>query len=193
MRKVILIALTIVSTHTFGQSFIERFHFGLKAGANYSNFINTDFDTEGLMGFHTGAIIAFEIFDKWFIQEDFLFSTQGAKIKNNLFDEDIEISYLNVPIVVKYHSNLGLYVEAGLQFNMLLKDYDGFGDEDFADKIDFGVVGGIGYQFKNNLLDGLGIGVRYYLGISKAGNFDASNIETDFKNGVAQMSLFYII
>ncbi|MBL4559366.1 MAG: PorT family protein [Labilibaculum sp.] len=194
MRKVILIVLTVISTQAFGQSFLERFHFGIKAGTNYSDFIDTDFDTKGLTGFHGGVIVAFDISDRWAIQEDFMFSIQGTKLKNDLFEEDVKISYLNVPIVLQYHSKMGLYIEAGPQFNMLIDDYDGLDDEDFAEKIDVGAVGGIGYHFnKDGGLKGFGIGARYYIGLTKVSEFNFSNFDNaDYKQGVVQVSLFYI-
>jgi hypothetical protein len=41
---------------------------------------------------------------------------------------------------------------------------------------------------------GLGIGARYTAGISKVGDFDASQGQNpDFKNGVIQISLFYTL
>lgn len=40
---------------------------------------------------------------------------------------------------------------------------------------------------------GLGIGGRYNIGVSKVGDFDAANIDPDFKNGVIRFSLFYTL
>ncbi len=199
MKKVILVVLiSIVSAQSYSQSFfgkiINKLHYGVKAGVNYSDFMNTDFKTEGSIGFHGGAIITFDISDRLAIQEDFMFSTQGTRMKNDLFEQDIELSYLNVPIVLQYHSKMGFYLEAGPQFNMLIDDYDGLDDEDFAKKIDAGVVGGIGYHFnKDGGLSGFGIGARYYIGLSKVSEFKFSNFDNaDYKQGVAQVSLFYI-
>jgi len=48
---------------------------------------------------------------------------------------------------------------------------------------------GLGYQSAG----GFGIGARYMAGISKVGNFDAHNINPDFKNSLLQVSLFYAI
>jgi hypothetical protein len=77
-----------------------------------------------MAGFHAGAIVNFKLSDAWSIQEDFLYSTQGAKIKDNTFATagDLKLSYLSVPIVVKYHSGIGIYAEAGAQANMLIED-----------------------------------------------------------------------
>lgn len=55
MKKILLILLVIVSTGASAQSILSRLHFGIKAGGNYSNFTNANFDTDPLMGFHAGA------------------------------------------------------------------------------------------------------------------------------------------
>lgn len=190
MKKILLILLVIVSTGASAQSILSRLHFGIKAGGNYSNFTNANFDTDPLMGFHAGAIVGFDLIKGLSVQEEFLFSTQGAEIKgdNSLFDKDkLELSYISVPILLKYKTSIGIYIEAGPQFNMLVSDVKDTGFDEFADKVDAGVAGGIGYQFKN-----LGIGARYYTGLTKVGKFDSSNIKPDFKNSVLQASIFYI-
>lgn len=195
MKKVVLLAVIVITTQaTFSQSLLKRLRFGIKGGANYSNFTNTSFDTEGLLGYHGGLIVNLKLTGKLSIQEEFLFSTQGAKVKNGFTvkDNDLKLSYLSVPILLKYHSNIGLYGEIGGQANMLIEDAKNTGYKDFADKIDAGAVAGLGYQFKIGMLKGLGIGVRYYYGLKDVGKFDASSIKPDFKNSVAQGSIFYI-
>lgn len=195
MKRVILVALiSIVSSQIYGQSLLDRLHFGLKLGANYSEFIDTGFESEGLVGFHGGAIIMFKISDRLVIQEDFMFSTQGTTVKNDLYKEDVKLSYLNVPIVLQYHTKMGLYIEAGPQFNMLIDDYDGLNDEGFAEKIYIGALGGIGYRFnKDGELKGFGIGMRYYIGLTNVSEFSLSDFDSaDYKQGVTQVSLFYI-
>lgn len=192
MKKIILIVLVMVSVSTgaSAQSILDRLYFGIKGGGNYSNFTNADFDTDPLMGFHAGAIVGFNLVEGLSIQEEFLFSTQGAEIKGDesLFGKKkLELSYISVPFLLKYKTKLGIYIEAGPQFNMLVSDVKDTGFDKFADKVDLGIAGGIGYQFKN-----IGIGARYYTGLSKVGKFDSSDIKPDFKNSVIQASIFYI-
>lgn len=195
MKKAFLVAVVIMTANvSFGQSFLNRFYFGLKAGGNFNNFVNADFGTESLLGYHGGAIVGFKITDKLLVHQEFLFSTQGAKIKDNLFGtkEDLKLSYLSVPILLKYHTSIGFYVEIGGQANMLIEDAKNTGFEDFADKVDAGAVAGLGYQFKTGPIKGLGLGARYYHGLMDVGKFDSSVLKTDFKNSVAQLSVFYI-
>jgi hypothetical protein len=185
-----LTCLVLLSTKGFSQSFLKRFEVGIKAGANYSNFTNASFPTDPLVGFHAGATVAFKITNNFLIQEEFLFSTQGAKIKGSEFDnQDLKLSYISVPILLKYRTNSGFYIEAGAQAGMKAKEQvKGLSAGDFAKKLDLAAVGGIGYQSKM----GLGIGARYVYGLSKVGDFNASNIKNDFKNNNAQASIFYV-
>lgn len=190
MKNLFLLCIVLVSSSVFSQSIFDRLHFGVKAGGNYSDFSNANFDTEGLPGFHAGAIIAFDINEKWSVQEDFLFSTQGAKIKGGISDgKDLKLSYISVPIVLKYKTSFGLYFEAGPQVGILVsEDFKEITNNDFAEKIDAGMVGGIGYQFPN----GLGIGARYYYGLTDISKIKSTTINTDFQNNMSQVSLFYI-
>ncbi|MFW0718578.1 porin family protein [Pedobacter sp. N23S346] len=194
MKKLLLLSSVciLISTSSFGQGMFkklaQKLEFGIKAGGNYSNFDGANFATDPLAGFHGGATVAFKVTDNFLIQQEFLFSMQGAKVlAGPLGAQEIKLSYLSVPILLKYRTNFGLFVEAGPQVGLKLKEeVTGFQDIDFAKKIDFGVAGGIGFQSKI----GLGIGARYLYGIEKV--MDKPNVALgDFKNNNIQASIFY--
>lgn len=195
-KNLCFVLLILVTGSCFSQgskTILERIHFGVKAGSNYSDFTNAKFSTEGLIGFHAGAIVGFEINDHFSIEEEFLYSQQGATLKGGLMDgEDIKLSYVTVPILVKYKTDFGLFLEAGPQVGILVdEDFKALGissDTKYAEKIDGGVVGGIGYQFKN----GLGIGARGYISFTDVTKSASGGINTDFQNVMAQASIFYI-
>ncbi len=92
----------------FSQNLFNKIYFRLKAGGNFSNLVDTDFETEGLFGYYSGAIIGLKFSDNIMVQEEFPFSAQGAKVKDgfNLFEGDIELSYISVLILLKYYFNL---------------------------------------------------------------------------------------
>jgi hypothetical protein len=123
------------------------------------------------------------------VQEDFLFSKQGAKINGgSLGGQDLKLYYFSVPILLKYRTH-GFYLEAGMQAGIKVKeDVAGINTGNFAQRIDLGAAGGIGYQSKM----GLGIGVRYIYGISKVADANLANITNDFKNNNIQASIFYV-
>lgn len=74
---------------------------------------------------------------------------------------------------------------------MLIKDADKTGVGDFANKVDASAAAGIGYQFKNGPVKDLGIGARYYQGLTDVGKFNTAAIKKDFYNSVSRLSLFY--
>jgi hypothetical protein len=194
MKKLMLVCLVLVSTKGFSQSFtqniINRLEFGLTAGGNYSNFQNASFPTDPLIGFHAGAIVAFKFTSNFMVQEEFLYSTEGAKIKGGtLGEQDLKLSYISVPFLFKYRTNSGFFVEAGPQFGIKVNEQvSGVSTSSFANKIDLDAAGGIGYQTKM----GLGISARYVYGLSKVSDFTVEGINNNYKNNSIQASVFYV-
>jgi hypothetical protein len=194
MKKLLLICFVLSSVNCFSQdSFVgrltKRLSFGLKAGANYSDYTHADFATDALVGWHAGGLVNFRITDNLSIQEEFLFSTQGAKVKNDLFGkENINVYYVTVPFLIKYRTNFGLYFEAGPQTGMRVNNDNTGSWGDFAKRLDLAAAGGLGFQTKG----GFGIGARYIAGLSKVGDFNITNVKTDFRTNVIQASVFYI-
>ncbi|MEP7277133.1 MAG: porin family protein [Bacteroidota bacterium] len=174
--------------------FSQHFELGVKAGANFSNFTGNsnvnDLKANTLVGFHAGGLVSLFVGHNFAIQPEVLFSTQGAKVDDGTSKKDYKLTYINVPVMLKYRFTGGFYLEAGPQvgFNVHSK-VDGT-SEDFAKSTDLSIAGGLGYHSPI----GLGIGARYTAGLSKLGDFNASNPNRpDWKNGVIQISLFYTI
>lgn len=200
MKKLVFLFIVVVTVSTkgfsqtnpgnqsFGQKILSKLEFGITAGGNYSNFTGANFSTDGLPGFHAGLTVAYKFSDHFLVQEEFLYSVQGAKVKGGtLGTQDIKLSYAAVPILFKYRTNSGFYVEAGPQASFKIKeDLGGVTDAKFAKKIDFGMAGGLGYQSKM----GLGIGARYIYGLQKVQE-NPSVALGDFKNNSIQASIFY--
>jgi hypothetical protein len=205
MKNFFLIGFIFLSGSSFGQGLMARLSFGLKAGTNYSNFTNGTYrnytngnynfnnlklSTNGLFGFHAGAIVNFKIIGGLSFQEEFLFSTQGAQVQTYTFTkENLKIYYMTVPLLLKYRTIWGIYIEGGGQVGFPIKEETGNQSvSNFTKKMDLAGVGGLGYQMKC----GLGFGARYVAGISKVGDFNSSNISPDYKNAVIQGSIFFI-
>lgn len=198
MKKIMFFCLTLISTkgfcqeadNGFIQSMLQRLEFGIKGGANYSNFTNVGFSTDPLVGYHIGATVGFKITKHFSVQEDFLFSAEGAKSTSDVLNKkNINLYYIRVPFLVRYKTSLGLFAEVGPQVGMKVKeDVSGMPNGQLAKSVDVGITGGIGYQSKI----GLGIGARYIYGLSNVGNLNSPIIKNDFKNSNVQVSVFYI-
>ena len=91
--------------------------------------------------------------------------------------------------MLKYRFTGGFYIEAGPQLGFKVNEKIDGTSEDFAKSTDLSIAGGIGYHSPI----GLGIGARYNAGISKLGDYNASTTKPDWRNGVAQISIFYTI
>jgi len=190
MKKNILFILLLVSSASFAQ----HFELGAKAGANISNFTGAsneaDLKAKTLVGFHVGGFVSLFVGNNFAIQPEVLLSTQGAKIENGSEKRDLTLTYINIPVMLKYRSNGGFYLEAGPQIGFKIHEKKYGSSEDFAKSTDFSIAGGLGYHSPI----GLGIGARYTAGISKLGDIDISNPTTpDWKNGVIQISVFYTL
>lgn len=88
-----------------------------------------------------------------------------------------KINYFNVPIAMKYRFRNNFFVEGGIMPSLRAKAYDIFSTEvdknddleykrDIRDEIhrlDFGLIGGVGYRLMGG--NGMNLSVRYYYGL----------------------------
>lgn len=193
-KPVLSVLLVILVTLGCSRLQAQEFSLGLKAGANFSNFTGGDFQQvkkSTMVGFMGGAYVGFLFGDHLSLQPEVLFSTQGAKFENTgVGKQDYKVSYINVPVMVKYRFTGGFYAEIGPQVGFKVSESTPDNTiSHFAKDLDLSAAGGIGYQSPI----GLGIGARYTAGLTKVGNFDAGTISPNFKNGVAQVFVFYNI
>ncbi len=154
---------------------------GAKAGLNVANLSGAD-DTKAKMGFHVGALAEIFINEKFAVQPEILYSSQGAKGKgegNVKFDLD----YINIPIMAKYYVMEGLSVQAGPQIGFVVKaEAGGIDVKDGVNTVDFGLNLGAGYELPMGVFADL----RYDLGFNKVYKEGKS-----IKNGVFQLSVGY--
>ena len=189
MKKAILVSVAcLAGTILFAQNLSG----GVKAGVNITNFTGGDFesvDKKALVGFHGGGFLSFSLGGTLYLQPEALISTQGARIDSVSGSYDWKVTYAAVPVMLKFRSAGGFYLEAGPQFSFKLSEnVKGQTIEDFANDLDLSAGFGLGWQTKG----GLGLGARYLVGISKVGDFDFSEsggIDPDFRNSVLQIGL----
>ncbi|WP_442588652.1 porin family protein [Pedobacter sp. AW31-3R] len=193
--SVVLVALstrgfsqTAPENQSFGKKLLSKMEFGITAGGSANNFTNANFETDPLPGFQAGLTVAYKFSPNFMVQEEFLYAMQGAKVKGGVLGEqEIKLSYLSVPILLKYRSNSGFFIEAGPQAGFKIKeDLGGVTDAKFAKKIDFGILGGLGYRSKI----GLGFNARYLYGLQKVQEVPSAALG-DFTNNSIQASIFY--
>lgn len=194
MKKIILTSIVFAALAFSAKAQTPDIKLGAKGGVNFSNI--TDSDMDGKTGFHVGVLAEAFLSEKFSIQPEILYSTQGAELKNDNSSLKLNVDYINVPIMAKYYVADGFNIQAGPQFGFLTKaetkgTLDGIGSgtidvKDSAESFDFGVNFGLGYE----LPAGLFFDARYNLGLSKINKESVSWAE-DGKNSVFQVSVGY--
>jgi opacity protein-like surface antigen len=191
MKKIILSLIAIMA---FGFANAQKTRFGVKGGLNISTVVGGDVeDTKSLIGFHVGGLAEIHVVQRFFIQPELLFSTQGTKVDGAFgTDADIKFNYLNIPVLAKYYIVDNKFsVEAGPQLGILLSaKSDGNDIKDFTRSTDFGFNIGAGYNFTDNL----SVGLRYTIGLSPLSDKDVDNADDYYdsaKNSNLALSLAY--
>jgi hypothetical protein len=183
MKKLLLSALAVCA-FSFSNA-QEKITFGAKAGLNLATLTGDVENADMKAGIHFGGMAEISINDKFSVQPELLFSTQGAKYEDSYNDgfetgkiEGKEkLTYINLPIIAKYYVTEGLSLEAGPQIGFLVSaeqeydatyreissglEYSDSGENDIEDTnaIDFGLNFGLGYKLDS----GLNFSARYNL------------------------------
>ena len=175
MKSAILFSFFL--TCLFFQPASGQVAFGLKGGLNLTRLDveNPELTYESRSGYHAGLFMRSR-FNGVGIQPELLLFTQSGEVKSSMFGTAQEhFTYFSIPVMLKFYPIAGLNIQAGPQFGFLLdgeRQYENFlgsGSEDLTDyykKSDVSVSVGGGYDFSF----GLGIDVRYNLGIKDINN-----------------------
>lgn len=190
MRILIFIVLVSASLFMHGQDV----SFGIKGGINFSNASQGDFNTSAITSFHLGGMMEARYSDKLAIQPEILFSFQGFDyINENNIDSNSRLSYINVPVLLKYYVIEELSLNVGPQIGFLSSAKikrntpDGSKTEDVKNSLrsnDLSITVGITYYFSKRL----NVNARYCHGLTNVVNRLADD---NFKNRVLQLSVGY--
>lgn len=153
---------------------------GIKAGVNYANFTSSKLQTDALTSYHAGLVANFRLSEKFSIQPEVMYSTQGASYKNVVDEVKAELGYVSVPVLARIGLGKSVSLDLGPQFSWLAsKNVDVNTD---VKELDFGAAGGLSLKLTDNFfLQG-----GYILGLSEIGK------NADIKNSVGQLSIGYM-
>ena len=115
MKKITLLVVAILIS---ASGFSQEIDLGIKAGANFATLSDAQNGPSSKTGFQAGIFAGLKLGDKIGIQADILYSQQGAEFSATDFD----LTYVNIPIVLKYYVFGGLNIQAGPQFGILVDD-----------------------------------------------------------------------
>ncbi len=235
-KKRMLLSMLLFCSATVGFS-QESVKYGLKAGLNLSSLVGeypAGLTHKSQGGFHAGVTAEYDLKGKFSLVGELLVSTQGgvSEYQKNYFNsfmgnyyekqtQTINVTYLNLPVLVKYHITEKFSVEAGPQIGYAVSaksklEYVDSTDPSNNETITLNMLedgtftsGGVVYSHKKgiNRMDfGFNIGTTYELsdrifvqgrynrGISNVDANSTSGSDTsswNIKNSVFQLSVGY--
>ncbi|KAF2513696.1 MULTISPECIES: porin family protein [Flavobacterium] len=181
MKKLFLAAVMFLAASTAIHA--QLLKIGVKAGVNFANqhgdasFDGISVDKEGLTSYHAGLVAELKLLEKFSIQPELLYSTQGATYKNAVDEFKNELGYLSIPVMAKFYMTKSLSLEVGPQASFLLSNKKEFDVQD-PKTFDFAVNAGLGLK----ITEGLFVQARYGLGLTEV------STHADLKNSVFQLS-----
>lgn len=173
MKKTLLVLSLIILIALGAEA--QKARVGLKAGVNFAN-LNQAGDPDGKTGFHFGLYAELGA-GGFSIMPEVLFSTKGAK--------DFDLTYVEVPVLLKKSFAKVLNFHVGPQFGFLTKaELGGVDAKDFVKGTDISAVFGAGVD----LPGGLTAGGRYVLSL---GDISDSIVLPETKNKTFQIYIGY--
>jgi hypothetical protein len=117
-----------------------------------------------------------------------VYSEQGTNLKEGTYEYDVNLNYINVPVILQYMTGSGFRFQTGPQVGFLVHAENEAPGADAVinsgyKKIDFSWTVGAGYKFAS----GFGIDARYNHGLTDVNEV----IPNDIQNRVFQVGVFY--
>lgn len=194
MKKITLLLAAVFTVGFVNAQDKEAMSFGVKGGLNVSTITNAEeggVNAKSLIGFHIGFFGEFMISDKFGIQPELLYSSQGVKLEYAGADGDLKLDYINIPIMAKYYVADSFSLEFGPQIGFITsaEAKSGGASEDVKDQVkstDVSLGFGGTYYFAQKFM----LGARYNLGLTRIQE-DLEPGESESKNSVFQISIGY--
>lgn len=184
--------LSAIAVFTVGFANAQNVKFGAKAGLNLANISgggdNSDFALR--TSFYIGGVAEIKVSDKFAVQPELVYSSQGAKSKADS-NSSLQLDYLNIPVMAKFIVADGFSLQAGPQVGILLSassknELGSFDVKKELSTVDFSLGLGAGYDISENF----NVGARFNLGLSKI-NKESVTGGNDIKNTVIQIGVGY--
>jgi hypothetical protein len=168
---------------------------GVKAGLNYTSQYTSSASTvdfKNIIGINVGAYCNYFLLYFLAIQPELMLSGRGSHWKNQYYNAKDVLTYIDLPILIKYQPVKLFNIHAGPQFGYLVSAMQtDFGNNlktnimDYYYKFDLGLAFGVEANFPLNF----NLTVRYVLGLNTATT--GSQYTEAWKNKFLQISLGY--
>ncbi|KEO74664.1 porin family protein [Anditalea andensis] len=188
MKKVFLAIVALVTLSVTANAQVrtpaadQQATFGIRGGVNFYNWNGGDASLDSYtnrVGFHAGIYGNMFVTDRFSIEPGAYYSVKGSQ-NDDFLNSRAVLSYIDVPILLRFYATDGLNIFAGPQGSILLGstfEGDFLGntfqwDTDAVNNLDAGLVFGLGY----NLPIGLNIQGSYDLGLTPVFKDSDANI-----------------
>lgn len=202
MKKIFTSAFVILATAT---GFSQEVKWGVKGGLNYSNLRGIEttmtsddgesikFSSKGQVGFYIGGFAEYQISDKLAIQPELLISTQGGgrefKTSGTEYgdyyavsvENKLNLTYLQIPVMLKYQVIDRLNIEFGPQIGFALsgKEKISIFSQDGSD-VESGSFEFSIFKDEEHIIDGetiqtKGMGKRLDFGLNIGASYDITD------------------
>ena len=185
--KNFLLSIVAILMLTAGSVTAQNINIGVKGGLNAFN-IHTDnaSNNDTKIGLHAGLLGHIHLKNQLALQPEIYYSMQGAKNGNT----DINLGYINVPVLFQYMYNNGFRLQGGPQLGFLINakaDNNGSTNDikDVFNSIDVGLSAGASYV---NPGTSFGVDARYNLGLTDI----SESSSTKSTNRGFQVGVFYL-
>ena len=187
MKKMMMIAaMMIAAVSANAQNEVGQLTLQPKAGINISTVTGSIDGKKAKVGLVAGVEAEYGISENFGIDFGILYSMEGYKLNHELWGEqylgtqklNMNLDYLNIPILAQYYPIKGLAIKAGIQpaFNVRHKaSGDGDGKIDGVKSFNFSIPVGLSYEYASFVLD-----ARYNIGLTKIFDVDESHRNSTF-------------
>lgn len=175
MKRITLSLIIILAAGSTGV-FAQGFKFGIKAGTDIKKLTGKSFNDQFSYGYHVGAFTEIGFTSKFGIQPELYFSQVNIDTSSKFSDvynfkkvSNIQLKYINIPILLSYKPNKFVALQAGPQYSILMDNGNTVlqnGKNAFK-KGDLSLLAGIQLKFSKVRLY-----VRYGVGLSNLNDID---------------------
>ncbi|WP_142682853.1 porin family protein [Chitinophaga polysaccharea] len=178
MKKRLLTVLLLVCLA--GTAGAQELHYGIKADLNMFKLDGAGIKSNYTLGGRLGVYAEYDFSKKWGLQPELLFSQVAPKrgddfsakyihTSNDNANKTIKLSYITLPLLLRYNVNKLITVNAGPQYSFLFYDNENLltYDRNAFKRSDFGVAAGATLTF-----DILHVYARYVLGLTNVNDID---------------------
>lgn len=189
-------------------SVYSQFNLGIKIGINqdvqkFSQEINASTESQqddsvlgNIYTYHFGLSGDYNLNSKFGIATELLYSVKGAHYNISEFTKghDHKLSYLTMPVLVKYEVLMNLDVQGGIEMGYLFKTQDNISSsngvlDDIANfnRFDFSGILGLKLYLPANV----NLSIRYIHGLSSVMDLESRNLEGEEIHDVKIMNRTY--